>query len=49
MITIKQHNKKWRIKIENEEWEFEDAQRFREELLKLISIKEEHGQVKNET
>lgn len=45
-IKIKTYDKKWRIEIIDEEWEFETSTRMKEVLLELIEFKELYGKVK---
>ena len=46
MIKIKMHEHKWRIEIENEEWEIEDRKKFDETLKKLLDMKGEFGKIR---
>jgi hypothetical protein len=48
MIKIYMNEKKWRIAIENEVWEFEDEDKMKKELEHLIDIKKTNGRLKNE-
>jgi hypothetical protein len=41
-ITIQQKDRKWRVIIQNEEWEFESLEKAKECLLKLIEFKDEN-------
>lgn len=45
-IKIKQHGEKWRIVIENEEWEFGTRKEFDENLKKILDIKDKNGRIK---
>lgn len=45
-IEIKQYNKKWRIEIQSEEWEFENRISMEKGLKILLDLKEKRGQVK---
>lgn len=45
MIEIKQQEGKWRIKITNEEWEFQTFEESRKEITKLLDMKNKHGQI----
>lgn len=49
MIKITRYQNKWRIRIEEEEWEFEDQFDFRNTLEFLIKEKEGKEVYKNET
>lgn len=48
MLKIYMNEKKWKIAIENEVWEFEDKNKMGEELKHLIEVKETNGRLKNE-
>ena len=43
VIKIKQHGEKWRMILDNEEWEFKDRKEFEENLKKILDIKEIKG------
>lgn len=45
-IEIKMRNDKWRIKIKEEEWEFNENE-FNEELYKILSLKKKYGRINN--
>jgi len=45
MILIKQFEKKWRLKIENEEWEFKSLKELKKILGELLNYKEKNGQI----
>ena len=45
-MSLKQHNKKWRLEIKNEEWEFPSQKAMRETLDKVIELKEKYGDLK---
>ena len=46
VIKIKQHNDKWRIELENEEWQVNDIDKLEELMSKIIKLKKEYGQIK---
>ena len=48
MITIKMHQKKWRILLGNEIWQFENIDQFAEVLEALLIIKEKYGKLERE-
>ena len=41
-ITIQQRDRKWKVIIQNEEWEFENLEKAKECLLKLIDFKDKN-------
>lgn len=45
MITVKQFEEKWRIKIDGEEWEVNPVGTLKEVLEKLIDLKERYGKL----
>ena len=45
MITIKQYKDNWRIKIVDEEWEFNEDKDFEEILKILINLKKKYGKL----
>lgn len=45
-ITIRQRDKKWRIEIREEEFEFENRKEMEKFLQELLTIKEKRGQLK---
>lgn len=45
MIQIKQRNKKWTLKVVEEEWEFPDRVSMEKTLKQLLDVKAEHGQI----
>jgi len=45
-IEIKQQNRKWRLRILEEEWEFETKEEFEETLLNLVGYKDKFGDIK---
>ena len=45
-IEIKQHQSKWRIKIEHEEWEFENRETLDKNLKQILDIKQSSGRIK---
>ena len=45
-ITIKQHNEKWKLFIENEEWQFDDRKSMENAIKVLLDIKERNGRIK---
>lgn len=45
MIKIKQNNQKWRIEIQEEEWQFESREEFESALKTLLDLKEINGQL----
>lgn len=47
-LQIRQHDKKWRILIANEEWEFEKLKEAKECLIKLLDYKEKKGEIPND-
>lgn len=48
MITIKMYNEKWNIVIENEVWVFKDLKEMKENLDKILTIKDKFGRIKKE-
>lgn len=46
MIIIKQRGEKWRLKIENEEWEFDNLKCMKDYLGVILKIKETYGDVR---
>ena len=48
-LSIKQYNGKWRIAISNEEWEFKDLKEFKENLNKIIDLKDKFGHIEKGT
>lgn len=48
-ITIRQRDKKWRIEIREEEFEFENRKEMDKFLQELLAIKEKRGQIKERT
>jgi len=44
-IKIKQYEKKWRIEIEREEWEFENRADVDYYIKLLLGIKEDYGRI----
>lgn len=44
-LIIKKHNNGWRIRIDAEEWEFDNKEQMGEALEKIIDMKEEHGNI----
>jgi len=44
-IKIKQNRMKWRIEIDNEEWEFEDRKEMEANLKILLDMKERKGDI----
>ena len=49
MIQIKQFNGKFRLIISNEEWEFKDVKEFKENLNKIIDLKDKFGHIEKGT
>lgn len=47
MIQIKQIGSKWRIKIVEEEWEFNNLVDMQLELSRILELKEKYGDIKN--
>ena len=47
-IKIKQAGTKWRISIEDEEWEFESRAEMEKNLKTILDMKEKKGQIKRE-
>jgi len=45
-ITIKQHQGKWRIEIDHEEWEFESREILDKSLKEILDIKQQGGRIK---
>ena len=45
VITIKQHGEKWKMIINNEEWEFEDRKDFDDNLKIILDTKEKKGRI----
>lgn len=48
MIKIKQNDGKWRILVDNEEWEFKDLEEMQKELNNILGIKSKHGIISKE-
>jgi len=48
VIKIKQRGDKWRIGMDNEEWEFKDREEFDEFFKKILDIKEKKGRIKHD-
>lgn len=46
-IKIKQNNQKWRLNIEDEEWEFETRAEMEKGLKILLDLKERKGNIKS--
>ena len=49
MLQIKQFNNKFRLIISNEEWEFKDLKEFKENLNKIIDLKDKFGHIEKGT
>ena len=46
MIALKIYNEKWRIQIGDEIWEFKDLKEMKENLDKILTIKDKFGRIK---
>jgi hypothetical protein len=46
MMKIKQYGEKWRLEVENEEWEFRSRKDMESRLKILLDLKESKGQLK---
>jgi len=47
MIQIKQREDKWRLKIVEEEWEFNNKKDFDDSLKKILELKSKYGRLNN--
>ena len=47
-IKIRQHGQKWRVELQEEEWEFENRADMEKGLKTLLDLKEKKGQIKRE-
>lgn len=45
-ITIKQRQKKWRLEINQEEWEYPDRESMEIDLKELLDMKVDKGELK---
>lgn len=48
MITLKMYDEKWKIKINEEEMEFDKTKEFEEVLKKLIEYKDKYSRIKEQ-
>lgn len=48
MISIRQRDKKWRIQIRDEEWEFPDRKNMEKMLKEILDTKEKFGKISQE-
>lgn len=46
MIEIRMHQKKWRLEIRNEEFEFETKEEMNNVLQSLLAYKDKYGQIR---
>ena len=46
-ITIKDRGDKWRVVIQQEEWEFDKRKTLDENLKKILDMKEKDGRINN--
>jgi hypothetical protein len=44
-ITITQRGEKWRMRIQDEVWEFENKETFEKHLKEVLDLKEKHGRI----
>lgn len=47
-IKIKQNGQKWRVELQEEEWEFEDRTDMEKGLKTLLDLKEKKGQIRRQ-
>jgi len=48
MITIKQRENKWRVNLENEEWEVKDTEELKIIIEEIAKLKEKYGRIRKE-
>ena len=47
-IKIKQQQEKWRLELDNEEWQFDNRKDMEDGLKILLDLKEKKGRIKDE-